>query len=247
MLRLLINILKWAFITAGLLLVAFGAGISMGIPVFSRLVEPVSAAIDPAAPPWDQFDPYLVSVTTPSQPNGTNLPDTFQVSSERALTAVFGSEDPLKLLPERLVIPSINLEAPIVTTGVKKYNINGNIYEQWIVPNIFAAGWNPASSYPGQTGNTVLFGHHNVNGAVFANLYKVQEGDEISVFAGGLEYRYKVDQVIKVKEKDVSFAQMVENGKWIENTEDERLTLVTCWPPYASTYRLIVVAKPILQ
>ena len=81
-------------------------------------------------------------------------------------------------------------------------------------------------------GNTVLFGHHNVNGAVFANLYKVVVGDEISVFAGGREYRYKVDQVLKVKEKDVSFAQMVENGKWISQTEDERLTLVTCWPPY---------------
>ena len=243
--RRLFSVLKWVFLSAGVLLVGLGAGMKLGIPAITNLVEPVSAAIDPASPPWDQFDPFLVSVTTPAEPNQTNLPDTVEVTSERALSATFGSEDAQKLMPERLVIPSIELEAPVVPTGVRKYNINGNIYEQWIVPDKFAAGWNPSSSYPGEKGNTVLFGHHNVNGAVFANLYKLQEGAEISVFAGGQEFKYKVDQVLKVKEKDVSFAQMVENGKWISQTDDERLTLVTCWPPYASTYRLIIIAKPV--
>ncbi len=242
-----ISVFKWVFIAAGLALVGLGTGVGLGIPAFSHLVEPVSAAIDPAAPPWDQFDPYLVSVTTPAEPNQTNLPDTFTVNSQLALNATFGSEEDGYLLPERLVIPAINLEAPVVPTGQRTYNIQGNLYEQWLVPDKFAAGWNPSSSFPGEQGNMVLFGHHNVNGAVFANLYKVAVGDEVSVFSSGLEFRYQVDQVIKVKEKNVSFAQMVENGKWLDNTEDERLTLVTCWPPYSSTYRLIVVAKPIIQ
>ncbi len=213
--RIIINIFKWFFLAIGLALVGLGAGVGLGIPTISRLVEPVNAAIDPAAPPWDQFDPYLVSVTTPEPPNQTILPDTFEVHNQLALLAVIGGEDAQKSRPERLVIPAINLETTVIPTGFKKYNINGYIYEQWIVPNVFAAGWNPHSSYPGMEGNIVLFGHHNVNGAVFANLYKVEVGDEISVFAAGLEYRYKVDQVLKVKEKDVSFAQMVENGKWI--------------------------------
>jgi sortase A len=47
-----------------------------------------------------------------------------------------------------------------------------------------------------------------------------------------------------VKERGVSFAQMIENASWILPTAEERLTLVTCWPPYESTYRLIVVARP---
>jgi LPXTG-site transpeptidase (sortase) family protein len=240
------SVLKWGFISLGVLLVGLGASVGLGLPIATRLVEPVSAAIDPASAPWDQFDPYLVSVTAATDPNQTNLPDTYDENSQRSLLNETSGpvDDGPVVPPDRLVIPSIDLDAPVVITGVKKYNINGNIYQQWIVPDEFAAGWNPASSAPGRPGNVVLFGHHNVNGAVFANLYQLEADDQISVFADGLEYRYQVDQVLKVKEKDVSFAQMVENGQYISQTEDDRLTLVTCWPPYASTYRLIVIAKP---
>jgi sortase A len=36
----------------------------------------------------------------------------------------------------------------------------------------------------------------------------------------------------------------VENARWIEPTEDERLTLVSCWPYETNAYRLVVVARP---
>ena len=35
------------------------------------------------------------------------------------------------------------------------------------------------------------------------------------------------------------------NAQWIAPTDDERLTLVTCWPYISNTHRLIIVAKPV--
>jgi LPXTG-site transpeptidase (sortase) family protein len=38
-----------------------------------------------------------------------------------------------------------------------------------------------------------------------------------------------------------------QNAKWIEPSDDERLTMITCWPYTNNTHRLIVVAKPVLS
>jgi LPXTG-site transpeptidase (sortase) family protein len=35
------------------------------------------------------------------------------------------------------------------------------------------------------------------------------------------------------------------NARWIGPFNDERLTLVTCWPYTNNTHRVIVVAKPV--
>ncbi len=241
--RNLLTVLKWFFLTLGVGLLVLGAAVSR-FNLRIGQVEQVSAALDPATPPWEEFDPYAVGVSNYSAPTTTNLPDRTEGSAARAVPVPFGPEEVRGLPPERIVIPSIELDAPVEPTGAKLYKIGDKVYEQWIVPDKFAAGWSPHSSYPGFLGNTVLFGHHNVNGAVFANLYKLQSGDEISVFAGGREYKYRVNDVLKLKEQGVSLDKMLENASWINPTEDERLTLVTCWPPYQSTYRLIIVAKP---
>jgi sortase A len=34
------------------------------------------------------------------------------------------------------------------------------------------------------------------------------------------------------------------NAEWLGGTDDERLTLVTCWPQKSNTHRLIIVARP---
>ena len=239
----ILTALKWIFLAVGLALIALGAGASVSAPLASQVMA-VNAAINPSEPPWEEFDPYTVEVSTYSEPTSTNIPDRTEGSAARAVPVPFGPEEERGLPPERLVIPVIGLDAPVEPTGAKKYKIREKIYEQWTVPDKFAAGWSPKSGYPGFPNNTVLYGHHNVNGAVFANLYTLNIGDEISVYAGGREYRYTVDDVLKLKEKGVTFDEMLSNAQWISATETERLTLVTCWPPYESTYRLIVVAKP---
>jgi sortase A len=50
---------------------------------------------------------------------------------------------------------------------------------------------------------------------------------------------------MKLKERDAGIAQRQENARWVLPSTDERLTLVTCWPPASNTYRLIVVAVPV--
>jgi sortase A len=54
-----------------------------------------------------------------------------------------------------------------------------------------------------------------------------------------------VDFKTIVKEKGESVEVRRKNAQWIAPTNDERLTLVTCWPYTNNTHRVIVVAKPL--
>ena len=75
-------------------------------------------------------------------------------------------------------------------------------------------------------------------------LYKLEAGDIIYVFSGGVTFTYKVAEIQLLKEKDVSLEIRKENAAWISPGVDERLTLVTCWPKRSNTHRLIIVAEP---
>lgn len=46
-------------------------------------------------------------------------------------------------------------------------------------------------------------------------------------------------------ERDVPFETRLENARWILPSEDERITLITCWPYFSNTHRLIIVARPV--
>lgn len=211
----------------------------LGLWSYSRPV-PANASTEILQALGEEYDPYLIQVIEPSTPTNTNLPDTYQHALSPSL--IDQTLDKALNIPETLIVPAIQLRAPIQVTGSRKILVRNTVYEQWLVPDTFAAGWNPSSGTPGSKGNVVLYGHHNVNGAVFARLYQVQRGDELIVVSRGLEFHYKVTDIVKVKEKDVSFAQMLQNAELLKDTNEERLTLITCWPPYESTHRLIVIA-----
>lgn len=146
--------------------------------------------------------------------------------------------------PDRLVIPAIALDAPVTPAYTQLVQLHGEVFEQWLAPNWFAAGWQQGSAQPGEVGNTVLNGHHNIDGMVFANLHKLIQGDEIVVYSGDREYHYIVSQVMNVPERGMPLEQRQENARWVLPSTDERLTLVTCWPPESNTHRIIVVAVP---
>jgi sortase A len=90
----------------------------------------------------------------------------------------------------------------------------------------------------------VLNGHHNVAGEVFRYLIDLEEGSEIIMYDGEQEYKYQVTQIELLPERGESVAVRQENAQWILPTEDERITLVTCWPYEDNSHRLVVVAKP---
>jgi len=69
-------------------------------------------------------------------------------------------------------------------------------------------------------------------------------GDRVQVYVGEQTYYYMVSQKMILKEKGESPHIRRENAKWIAPTQDERLTMVTCWPYTNNTHRLVVVSSP---
>jgi sortase A len=146
--------------------------------------------------------------------------------------------------PDRLVIPRIALDSSIVPIGWETVDYGEQSTRVWqVVDDI--VGWHKTSAYPGRPGNVVLNGHHNVKGEVFRYLVDLEKGDRIQLYAKDQSYTYAVEEKQILKEKGEPLAVRRENAQWIAQTEDERLTLITCWPYTNNTHRLIVVAKPI--
>ena len=121
----------------------------------------------------------------------------------------------------------------------------GKNYPQWKVPNFFAAGWAPTSASLGVIGNTVLFGHHNADGEVFAHLVDLQVDDLIVVYSGEKNFTYVVALKMILPERNEPVDIRLQNARWILPSADERLTLLTCWPYASNTHRLIIVAIPV--
>lgn len=146
--------------------------------------------------------------------------------------------------PDRLVIPAIKLDSTIVPISWVAVEQEGVRTRVWQVAD-YVVGWHETSSYPGQVGNIVLNGHHNIKGEVFRYLVDLEMGDQVHVYAQDQRYTFAVSEKHILKEKGEPLDVRRENARWIEPTEDERLTMITCWPYTNNTHRLVVIAKPV--
>lgn len=145
--------------------------------------------------------------------------------------------------PERVVIPSVGVDVEVKPVGAQQNLVGDQWFQRWNT-TAYAAGYHEGSALLGQPGNTVISGHNNIDGAVFRNLYQIQPGALIALYAGGFRYDYIVEEQFIVREAGASVEQRLQNATWISTTIDERITLVSCWPPEGNDYRVIVVAKP---
>jgi len=152
---------------------------------------------------------------------------------------------PAEADPTRIVIPAIGVDSPVVTVHAREQVIDGVLTRVWEVAD-YAAGFHEGSARPGHVGNTVITGHNNVRGEVFRDLDKLVVGDEVVLWVDECAYYYRVGATYRVLEQDAAPEQLRANLHWIEPTDDERLTLVTCWPYWSNTHRTIVVAWPAL-
>jgi LPXTG-site transpeptidase (sortase) family protein len=152
-----------------------------------------------------------------------------------------------KAIPDRILIDAIGLNAPVVPVGEHPLKLGGKVYSQWDVPGYFAAGWQQNSASLGQPGNTVLDGHHNTDGEVFRYLVKLKPGDRVTLEAQGRRFHYIVVQTMTLPERDQPIQVRLNNARWILPTDDERVTLITCWPYTTNTYRLVVIALPLAK
>jgi len=121
---------------------------------------------------------------------------------------------------------------------------DGTFATDWnVVDN--AAGWHRNSSLPNRVGNVVLSGHNTIGGSVFRNLYKLEEGDEIILWHDNQSHQYEINNVIIVPEEYATRAQRIENAQYMKDFGDERITLISCWPPGSASHRVIVIGEPI--
>jgi LPXTG-site transpeptidase (sortase) family protein len=169
--------------------------------------------------------------TTPDAPVATAMP----------VTPTPVVDDP----PDRIVIGAIQLDAPVRVVGWHVEQVSGQATSIWDVPEEHAAGWLKTSAPAGQQGNTVLDGHHNINGEVFRRLVDLKPSDVIELYAGTKVYTYGVTEKHILLDRDQPMDIRIANASLIQPTDDERLTLVTCWPYTSNTHRLIIVARPI--
>lgn len=200
-----------------------------------------TASAEEATPAAQQAQAAAIPVAAPRAGNA-NAADSRPAVPLKA--PVFHQQDAKRILPSRLTIPAIKVDTPVVELGwTTNKTAGGAIFSEWDVAE-YAAGWHKNSSVPGEHGNVVMSGHNNILGSVFRELDQLKRGDEIDVFAGGTEYTYTVEEVLILPEKYASAKQRAANVQYIEETPDDRLTLVSCWPRDDNTHRIVVIAHP---
>lgn len=221
---------------AGAVILAITATLT---PTPSPTLTP-SPSPSPAAPPKPAPDIAPIGAVRTS-PTATSVP----VTPPAATPSPTPSATPIPRPPARIVAPAIELDAPVVAMGWKMVEYQGRQVAEWDVPKD-AAGWHVNSALAGQPGNTVLSGHHNIEGKVFRYVVDLEIGDDIILYAGERAFSYIVTEKYILKEASMPWAVRLKNAQWIAPTTDERLTMVTCWPYEwpGNTHRVIIVAKP---
>lgn len=154
------------------------------------VVEPPPAPPTPTAPP-----PTPTPETQPSDQNSLPAP-VATATPEPAPPPLVPAPNPVPAsgdgIPTRLVIPSVGIDAKVTPVGWQVVEQNGQMYSIWQVAD-YAVGWHETSAHLGQMGNTVMAGHHNMNGEVFRDLVNVEVGDKVTVYSGDQKFEYVVD------------------------------------------------------
>ena len=95
-------------------------------------------------------------------------------------------------------------------------------------------GWFNGSVFIGHVGNVVLAAH---NHTYFLNLPKCKIGDEVIIETDSVKQTYIIDEIEVFHKSDLTY---------VRPTEDDRLTMYTCWNEGRlgmSDYRLAVIGK----
>ena len=246
------KIIRLFFMLIGIILAVQGVIISLGTAIEtmanpSPTVSPFDQTDDDVISPDDGFAPLLDPTIQPVATDQKEQIPPASVNDPRggAFNPSVPATPTLVWVPNRIVIPAIQLDARIVPAEIKTIAYMGKDYPQWKVPNFFAVGWASTSASLGVVGNTVLFGHHNADGEVFAHLVDLQKDDLITLYSGEKEFTYLVVLKMILPERNQPVDIRLQNASWILPSTDERITLLTCWPYVTNTHRLIIVAIPV--
>ncbi|HEU5098200.1 MAG TPA: sortase [Roseiflexaceae bacterium] len=196
----------------------------------------IPAPVAVSAPAEEEPAPFVAPVlTTGASAEGqmiSAVPDSAQVAKAPTVT--------------RVAIPSIGVDSKVVEVGWDVEEQGGQQVAIWQVAK-YAVGQHRGSANPGEGGNIVLAGHVGGYGKVFKDLFYVNPGDQITLYSQGQQYLYTVRDRLLVTEEGVSPEQHTANAQLIAPTNQEIVTLVTCWPATGRdkfTQRVVVQAVP---
>lgn len=156
-------------------------------------------------------------------------------NSQKFMNRIEGSKEEIYNTIDRVVIPKINVDAPIILPDSSDEKTIFNNLEKGVVLY-------PSSVIPGQIGNSILLGHSSAYpwykgnyGSVFSLLNRLEAGNQIIVFYSKNKHVYEIigKQVIL---KDVSIQSQ---------DESSRLILISCWPVGTAWKRIMIIAEKV--
>lgn len=151
------------------------------------------------------------------------------------------------LLPptNRLIIPAINLDVPLVETNINDYkDFTESTFDDDLENGVVKY---PTTPNPGEAWNAFFFGHtsqeywkNNPYWTVFRRIPQLKANDKIQVVWDGVLYEYKVLKTTVVKPKDVNNTYV---NFWSE--DKQYITLMWCYPIGRTDKRMMVFAERI--
>jgi sortase A len=207
------------FITAGLVLLLFAAYQLVWTNVEAAQAQDQVA--EGIADAWSKPEPRVQPSDAKTEPGKKKPPADDTV---RLTRADFGQGFAFLRIP-RL---GQDFKVPVVE-GVRDSDLSRGV------------GHYPQTALPGQIGNFAVAGHRATNGEPFRTLDRMRKGDAVVVETRNTWLTYVVDEIKIVSPSDTWVVAAVPGRPNVQPTE-RLLTLTTCHPRWASTYRLIVFA-----
>lgn len=136
--------------------------------------------------------------------------------------------------PAKLIIPKIGVDVPI------SWNVSDNMLQEKLLEG---AVHSKGTAYPGQKGNIFITGHSSYYSwstspykDIFALLDKLDIGDKIYIQYNNTSFAYEVTESKVVSPQNIEV---------MEQSNDYRLTLMTCVPIGTNLNRLIITSVQI--
>lgn len=231
-----------------------GQGLETAVPISTQTeprefaaVTEVRVQATPLATPT-LLSPLLYQSKSSFTP-AIEKPEIAEVVGPRGLARGEGAQ------PARLIIPRLRLDTRVEEATWAFVQEFGTSMSEWQIP-YNAVGHLSTTAMPGEAGNTVISGHHNLTGpdefglGKFAGLWNLRVGDPVYIFDNlGRVFLYRVADHYVLLEEGQPLSVREEHAKQIvRDTGAAIATFETCWngsqaPLSGNTYRWIVVAN----
>lgn len=156
-----------------------------------------------------------------AQPNYAEVPDHLRPLVEQSYFSPVAIPTPGPDNPTRITIPTIGVDAPVVT---------GDGWEQLQK----GVGHHLGTANPGQAGNMVLSAHNDIFGEIFRDLDQLNSGDQIFIQTATRSFTYTVRDRRILEPTEVSV---------MNPTREPTTTLVSCYPYLIDSQRIVIIAE----